>query len=243
MKPTNKYIKQIFFFFLVLLGIIIVTIILNPSENTPFYNLVFDGECQYNALNSSNNQQVSPFCNNNFPSYKDKRHLNLVGFTSSEVGIPVNSKTSVEKQNKRYFEIRSVDDNVNIEASYRYNEQKGLETFASNIQYISLLKNTFQARKGENITNDGIQLVGYIGTENQSISSTSSNSFLANNKLSITTDLLHNDSPMMVGGGSNPGDPGVPVGEGMWIMLIMLLIYGLKGLSSFKSTISTKVNN
>jgi len=33
---------------------------------------------------------------------------------------------------------------------------------------------------------------------------------------------------MLIDGGSNPGDPGVPVGDGASVMLIMMIAYSFK---------------
>ena len=74
--------------------------------------------------------------------------------------------------------------------------------------------------------NTEIQSPIVFGTS-PSFSKNSSNGFLANNSLSLTTDLSGNNSPMLIDGETNPGDPGIPVGDGTWVFLGLLVGYGL----------------
>lgn len=201
------------------MGVTLFLIMVQPSVSDTFLNLDL---AYYNPLNSTCNQQIISFNTTEFPSYKEKKHLISLGFTNSEIDFPTNEKFTVEEQKKRSNENIN---NADVQAVYGYNQTKERDNYSSGVQSVLNLKNTFQTKNVINSADNGFQSVRIIEAKNQSISNTTSNSFIANNTLSISTDLSGNNLPMMVDGGGNPGDPAVPVGDGVWIMLLMLLVY------------------
>jgi len=163
--------------------------------------------------------------NNHFPSFRKKTQLIFDRNTNSQVDFPNSTKLEfVEKSGK----------NIPSENSgFEFRAANGSEIRAANGS-ANLSSNpvsiTFQSTNIISKTNNpiisGIQSPIPFRTF-QSFSNTSSNSFLANNSLSLTTDLSANNSPMLIDGETNPGDPGVPVGDGEFILIGCLLVYGM----------------
>lgn len=212
-------------------------------------NATFFGQLDkiYNDLNvfssDKTRQEGSCFSQGtcNLPSYKKKNFNASNEISSAEANFTASTYVATEVH-KTNSPIKSNSDNTKPIYSYIYN-QISATSYASNTRIV--FPTTNESHSGTNINpkSNEIQSIGIFADKNQTITNNSNNSFLANNTLSITTDLSDNNSPMMIDGGSNPGDPGVPVGDGTWVLLIMMMVYSFKGLRSFKSTISSKGNN
>jgi hypothetical protein len=163
--------------------------------------------------------------NQNLPSFKNKTQSDLDVIPNSEVEFP--TSTTLEKSTpikNNVSAVKNGDGTIQNGANYSYSQKKSIASYASGIQSISNKTNTFQTSNVQP-RSSGIQIVGNFKSNSPTFSNTPSNSFLANNTLTITTDLSENNSPMLIGGGSNPGDPGVPVGDGKWVLMMLLGIY------------------
>ena len=163
--------------------------------------------------------------NNQFPSFRKKTQLMFDRNINSGIDFPNSAKLEVvEKIGKNIpsdnsgFEFRAANGSEILAGN-------GSATVSSNLVSISFqATNIISKTNNPNIS--GIQAPITFGTF-QSFSNTSFNSFLANNTLSLTTDLSGNNSPMLIDGGTNPGEPGVPLGDGTWVLLGLLMVYGI----------------
>jgi len=189
----------------------------------------------YNDLNISSfdkSKQVNSYFSLSdfrFPSYKMKN--NIASYeTSIVVGdFTASTYSASEVQNTNNCTIKSnSENNTKPMFFYSYNQQESTTNNSLNARIVLPVTDESHSVTTINSNYNEIQSIGIFGDKTQSVKNNSSNSFLANNTLTITTELSDNNSPMMVGGGSNPGDPGVPVGDGTYILLIMILVYSLK---------------
>ena len=171
------------------------------------------------------NEHHTMVLNRNLPSFKDKTQSDLDDIPNSKVEFP--TSTTLEKSTpikNNVSAVKNGDGTIQNGANYIYSQKKSIAIYASEIQSTSNKTNTFQTSNVQP-RSSGIQTVGNFASNSPSFSNTPSNSFLANNTLSISTDLSDNNSPMLINGGSNPGDPGVPVGDGTWVLMMLLGIY------------------
>jgi len=168
--------------------------------------------------------------NNILPIFKAKTKFNSECIFNMEVDFSASNTNfeDITPSKRNITTVKSGDDNTSNFETYSITQKKSAVANISGIQNISAKTSTFQAYNIVQPINNGFQNVANFRSKSLTFSNTSSNSFLANNTLSIATELSDNNSPMMVSGTGNPGDPGVPVGDGMWIMLIMLLSYSFK---------------
>lgn len=166
--------------------------------------------------------------NNNLPVFKTKILSSSEGISNTEVDFSLNSNLEKDAPIKSSISAPKggVGNNINV-ANYSYTPKKSVTTYAAAIKNVSNNINTIQSRNAIQHNNSGIQSIS-VYANSPSISNTSSNSFLANNSLSLTTDLSNNTSPMLIDGGTNPGDPGIPVGDGVWILLLLSMAYILQ---------------
>jgi len=163
--------------------------------------------------------------NSELPSYKEPRKSTLVDNVDLEVDFPSYSNLeNTEPSNKNNSIAKSSIVNVNNELNYSYTQKKSI-TYASSNQIISSKPNTFISSNNIQPTNSGVQFVANIDNKFQSTSNNLSNSFLANNTLTISTDLSDNNSPMLIDGDTNPSEPGIPVGDGTLILLGFAMAY------------------
>ena len=164
----------------------------------------------------------------NLPSFKEKRQPYFEGISNFEVDFASNINLETDESNNNSITAPAGEaENTNSGTSYYYVQNKLAATYAAAFQNVSSKTKTFQNSNTVQPFNTGIQTEDYFGNKTPSIKNTSSNSFLANNTLAITSDLSDNNSPMLIGGGSNPGDPGVPVGDGTRVLLVLMVVYGL----------------
>jgi hypothetical protein len=165
--------------------------------------------------------------NKDFPIFKIKTQFGFHDISDTEVDFPNNSNLEKTAPNKiNVLAPKSgVGNNINV-ANYSYTPKKSVTTYAAVIMNVSNNINTIQSRNTQSI-NTAIQTIGSFESNTPSSSITSSNTFLANNTLSIATDLTDNNSPMLIDGNSNPGNPGVPVGDGVWILLLLSFTYAM----------------
>ncbi|MEI8084574.1 MAG: hypothetical protein WCG93_00015 [Paludibacter sp.] len=173
----------------------------------------------------------------NLPSYKNKKRRIFDDNDNSAIELPFNTNLETEHTSKKTITgTNSQTENSSNSANYNCSQNRSESTNRSGNQPISSNVTTFEANNNVQSINTGIQYDGNFGSKSQSFSNTSSNSFLANNTLTITSDLSENNSPMLIDGGTNPGDPGIPVGDGTWVLLGLLVGYGLV-LSKPKTTV------
>ncbi|MEI7505103.1 MAG: hypothetical protein WCJ61_17650 [Paludibacter sp.] len=173
-------------------------------------------------------ERLALHLNNNLPSFKNIKQPYFDGISNSDVDFPDNSNLEKNASTKSNVSaVKSDLGNYSNVTNYSFAQKKSTVTYASDSKDVSSTINTFQNNNTAQLINTRIQAVGNFASNSPSFSKTSFNTFLANNKLSITTDLSENHSTMLVGGDSNPGDPGVPVGDGTWVLIILLAGYGL----------------
>jgi len=191
------------------------------------------GMAMYNS-----DEQTLLALNANYPSFNKKTNNN--NFSNSEVDFPTASNLqTLEASRRKITPINSGSANSKNEVNYSYIEKKLNTDYATGIKNVSNKTSIIQSDNSIHSIGSGVQFDAVSDNKFQSIPNNSNNSFLANNSLSLTTDLSGNNSPMMIDGGSNPGDPGVPVGDGTWALIVMMLAYCSKGFRPFKSTISS----
>ncbi len=166
--------------------------------------------------------------NNDFPIFNTKTQSGSEVISNTEVDFSLNSnfEKAVTSKSNVSAPKSGVGNNINV-ANYNFTPKKSVTTYAAAIKNVSNNINTIQSRNAIQHNNSGIQSIS-VYANSPSISNTSSNSFLANNSLSLTTDLSNNTSPMLIDGGTNPGDPGIPVGDGVWILLLLSMAYILQ---------------
>jgi hypothetical protein len=185
--------------------------------------------------NRSTDDQSIKAVTSAMPSFKSRTQPHSQAISNTEVDFPCNDNLeSIEPTLKRNVAAKKVVENTNSTATYIYAPQNSSTTYASGIQNNSIKTSNFQTNNTVQSINTGIQSVAYLGTKAPVISNTANNSFLANNSLSLTTDLSDNNSLMLIGGDSNPGDPGIPVGDGTFVLLILLIGYGLIKISKWR---------
>ena len=229
-KRTNRQFNQIVAVLLVFVSVCAIVTLIHFDNFDNILNNYFEYNTssqtnQFKTMNSRQQQGFIAVSNINLSNYKAVKSTCLNGSSNSEVDFPTMTSSEATTHNK----IQNSNGNsTKDEASYSYNQTKTSQLNASNIQFESTKTNINSSNKTSSSNNVGNQLEGNFGGNNQTNANNVSNAFSSNNTLSLTTDLSGNNSPMLIGGGSNPGDPGVPVGDGTWIMLIMLLSYSFK---------------
>ena len=226
-KPTNRQFNQIVALFLVFVSVCAIVTLKHFDNSDNILNNYFDYNSstqtnQFKTMNSRQQQGFIAVSNINISNYKGV--ISSISNVSSnlEVDFPTMTNSEATTHNR----IQNSNSTKN-EVSYSYNQTKTSQVNASNIQFGTNKTNDYSSTKKVFSNNIGNQLEGSFGGKNQSNSNNISNAFSSNNTLSLTTDLLGNNSPMMVSGSGNPGDPGVPVGDGMWIMLALAGAYSV----------------
>lgn len=181
----------------------------------------------------SSEEQLIIDANKNLPTFRKKSQSNSRGTSNSEVGFPgiVNLET-IEPTKKNTPVAKREVENTICEAIYSYAQQNHAASYSTSSQNNSNKTSTIQPNNAVSFGNTGIQSVAYLGAKTPAILNTTSNSFLANNSLSLSTDLSANNSPMMIDGESNPGNPGVPVGDGMEVLMVLVIVHGLIKISN-----------
>jgi len=240
-KRTNRQFNQIVAVLLVFVSVCAIVILKHFDNSDNILNNYFEYNSstqtnQFKTMNSRQQQGFISVSNINLSNYKGVKSSISNVSSNLEVDFPTMSNsegiTHVSIQNNA--ENRGVNTTKN-EASYSIQQRKISRLNASNIQFSSTKTSAYSSRKAGFSNNIGNQLEGSFGGNNQTNANNVSNVFSSNNTLSLTTDLSGNNSPMLLDGTGNPGDPGVPVGDGTWVMLILMLGYSLKKL--FKCTL------
>ena len=173
----------------------------------------------------SSDQELINAATKDLPTFKNASQSNVDEIANSQVDFPKSTKLEiVEKGGNNTPSANNVatfraDNGTVIRAD------NGSATFSGgSVSPIFQTSNTISKTNKPN--NTEIQSPIVFGTS-PSFSKNSSNTFLANNSLSLTTDLSGNNSPMLIDGETNPGDPGVSVGDGTWVLMGLLVGYGL----------------
>lgn len=163
---------------------------------------------------------------NDFPTFKHTSLSNEDKIAISQVYFPANKDLeNIETNKNTIAELTPEVKNTNNASTYSYAQQKDEQTYNSGIKYVPSKPSTFKTNNNSQSNNNGIGAVSNLENTSPSFSNTFSTGFLANNSLSLTTDLSDNNSPMMIDGGSNPGDPGIPVGNGTMTLLFFLTTF------------------
>lgn len=173
------------------------------------------------SLDSKNFMTVS---DHDLPSYKLKISSNV--FSNLEVDFSSFTYLDVDKQSK----FNNIDKGFEDSKSnnfYKFKSEKSNQNHWLNSNIFFYLQNVSQNENEDNQTTNGIQLGEMITGQFLSSSNPTMNSFLANNTMVITNDMSDFNSPMHVGGGSNPGDPGVPIGDGTYVLTCLIVLYSL----------------
>ncbi|MEI7504231.1 MAG: hypothetical protein WCG93_11765 [Paludibacter sp.] len=210
-----------------------IVLLVNPVEKESWFIASLKSSLNTNSHSlSAIYTSVEPldYASNNteLPSYKAKQLKKMAEFqgTIQEVDFPILAKH--ENTNQAAKEDLKVEDKSAINVSYGHTQAHQPEAYSTDNHAISTQCLFYQiSRIASQISVVALD-AGIFRPTSQSASNNSSNSFLANNTLSISTDLSDANSPMLVGGDSNPGDPGIPVGDGTLLMLLMMLTYSLK---------------
>ena len=177
------------------------------------------------VMQNSDEQSIMAV-NANYPSFNTKS--DKFAISNSEVDFPASPNLeTLEPIKKRITPANSGSANATNEANYSYVEKKSNKDYASGINNVTNKTSVIQSGNSIGSIVSGVQFDAISDQKSPSISNNSPNSFLANNSLSLTTDLSGNNSPMLIDGETNPGDPGIPVGDGTWVMLVLLVGYGL----------------
>ena len=169
----------------------------------------------------------------NIPSYKKGKSNLSDELSTNEIDFKAASySTSGASNRKQLVEKNAVENSPTSYINYNY-RQPQTASKSANIHAISSAKVTFQTSNTAYHVSNNLQSEGVYGATNSRTSNPGSNSFLANNTLSITTDLSENNSPMLIDGESNPGEVGMPVGDGVWVLLGLLVGYSLVFIKKF----------
>ncbi|MFZ4726758.1 MAG: hypothetical protein ACOYMD_15090 [Paludibacter sp.] len=229
---NNKRLPKIISVFILLVGITVFVV--QFSRNGEIEVLLRNALTQISANEALTwngvavwNEHTMPL-NNNLPVFKTRMLSGSEGISNPEVDFPSNSNLEKDAPIKSNISVSKsgVGNNINV-ANYSFTPKKSVKTYAAVIKNVSNNINTIQSRNAQSI-NTGIQTVGSFESNTPTFSHTSSNTFLTNNTLSLTTDLSDNNSPMLIDGGTNPGDPGIPVGDGVWELLLFSIIFALQ---------------
>lgn len=208
--PTRK---SLFVF----LFIVITSSLIILGTSSRFVNFVgagLEGKSQIENINSTFYRLAS-----NLPSYKGKRDTNSDAESSFTMNLPIIKISAADVYIKADYLTTSDVDNSNLKVSCKYNKTLHRVDYVTSIQSFSNLKYTLQSNKSSNQSSNEIQSAGIFEDKTQSVFSPKTKSFLTNNTLTISTDLSENNSPKLVVITSNPGDPGIPIGDGIWILL------------------------
>lgn len=175
----------------------------------------------------NSNESLKIAVGNHLPTFKHTSQSKVDEIANSQVDFPANQELeNIETNKKNITEVTTGVKNANNASTYSYTQQKDEETYNAGIKYVSSKSSTFKTNNNSQSNNNGIGAVSNLENTSSSFSNTSSSEFLANNSLSLTTNLSDNYSPMMIDGGTNPGDPGVPLGDGTWVLLGLVVGYG-----------------
>ncbi|MEI7504893.1 MAG: hypothetical protein WCJ61_16585, partial [Paludibacter sp.] len=226
----NKQFHILFAVFLLFVSVNSIFLVVKLIDHENFISNDFEensseGATLLKIFNFKNNQSICAV-NDNMPIFKRKRNANVVAISTSNVDFPTINKSDIYVQKSIRFETNSNNDQLSKnDVSYSYNLEQKKEINSIVNQSVADQNNTYQTNQKEYQTNIDIQNVEINNSKFQSTSNTTSNSFLANYTLTISNDLTENNSPMLINGESNPGDPGVPVGDGTWILLGLAFAY------------------
>ena len=169
----------------------------------------------------------------NIPSYKKGKNTQYEEPSTREIDFKAASfSTSGASKRKQLVVKNAFENSPTSYINYNY-RQPQTASKSANIHAISSAKVTFQTSNTAYHVSNNLQSEGVYGATNSRTSNPGSNSFLANNTLSLTTDLTENNSPMLIDGNSNPGEVGVPVGDGVWVLLGLLVGYSLVFIKKF----------
>ena len=173
-------------------------------------------------------EQLLMAARNDYPSFKNKTQPIFDDNANYEVVFPDNTnREAIEPNKNRITPANSGSANGINEANYSYVEKKSNKDYASGINNVTNKTSVIQSGNSIGSIVSGVQFDAISDQKSPSISNNSPNSFLANNSLSLTTDLSDNSSPVLIDGEGNPGDPGIPVGDGTWVLMVLLVGYGL----------------
>ena len=200
--------------------------IFNLTAEDASYLSLFKENSQYNYKAYSHNPLVTSSAN--LPQYSVKKQFDNKDNSSEKTDFPViNAAVEAEKVllNKN---VANGPTKVKNNYTYTYNQAEqhkvNTYTYQINSKNTEKLSAMHQTSSSSNQTFTGVEFPSSV----HPITNNNTNSFLANNSLTITTDLSGNNSAMLVDGESDPGSPGIPVGDGIWILLSLLGMYGFR---------------
>lgn len=184
----------------------------------------------YNSNNSyilsSNGNNKFTVADNDLPSFKSTRQSEENMEMATEVDFQRNRYNS-EKSKKKYKnqdiskEIKSDVDSI----SFHARNQHVVEVETSHFQRVAEGKYATQNKYVNN--NFEVELAKVsMPIASQIVSNTTSESFIANNSLTISNDFTNNTGPKYVDETSMPGDPGViPIGDAFLPLMLFLMMY------------------
>jgi hypothetical protein len=226
-KRTYKQFNQIVAVLLVFVNMFAIVILIHFDNSDNILNNYFEYNSstqtnQFRVMNARQHECFIAVWDINISSYKGVKNYNANASSNLEVDFPTIANSETATHNR----IQNSNTNsTKNEVLYSYNQTKTSQVNTSNIQFASIKTSANSYSKTVFSSNISNQFEGNFGGKNQSNSNNVSNAFSSNNTLSLTTDLSENNSPMLIDGETNPGDPGVPVGDGTWVLFILLGIY------------------
>jgi hypothetical protein len=172
--------------------------------------------CKVNQTNEENYSTLQP---SNIPSFKNNKSNKSEILLTQEVNFTANNYPTTEFQTqKQKVNSQAVESSTSPTLSYNYSKTQNTSNYSSGIHAVSSQENALQTSKTAFPVDKGLQPLNVFEAKNQYVNKNSPNTFLAINSLTITTDLSDNNSAMLIGGDTSPGDPGIPVGDGFWIL-------------------------
>jgi hypothetical protein len=178
-------------------------------------------------------------------NFQNDISYNSSPFISGVEGSIVNLSNSIDVVHSNIANLENIDEKTltNITRNYKIQPIKDLpktgnKGLSSNV-YNGSLQKTSSIQKltqfdGANHYNGQTFSNGILYSNLIKNSNTISESLLADNSISITIDLTSNTGPMLVDIGDNPGDPGVPVGDGLYLLLFFAGLYSVKKYRVFR---------
>ena len=160
--------------------------------------------------------------NTNYPHYNANKFTAPKIICFNEVDFPTISSNIDENKVDLKNHPQDIDRNNNETYVYQplnlKKKQVGTSVYKANAQY--------SVKTVNNDISNPSQLISTSIFSSGLPAVTTSNPFIANNNICLSADLTTETAPMFIGPSSNPGEPGVPVGDGMWILMCLLIGYG-----------------
>ncbi|MEI8086553.1 MAG: hypothetical protein WCG93_10095 [Paludibacter sp.] len=236
MEFINKKTALVITILLLITAIYVISMRLDESEQIqkfPNYSSIsLPAASSYlntkTAIFSPTSSPQLRIADNNLPRFKTIQH--------SEV----EPETTVDFQNKSYKKENSSNNTIVENNTSDFNNNVDSSSFQVSSQNVGTVESSHFERNTDmqyvnqnKFENARVEIAKVsIPVTSQMVSNTSSESFIANNNLVLTTDLHNENNQMQVTG--NPGDPGIiPVGDGIWLLMLFLSVYSFIKLKLF----------